>query len=89
MGISSTQGAGRLRTTSPGAQALHLPLATETKTSVFWPSPAGQKPDPHQRDLLDQPSASQAALVLERVELRSARSSLRLLADSERLSRAC
>lgn len=79
--------AGRFTDNLPGADALHLPLATERKTlgvlAVVLPGdnlPLGQ------RDLLEA-FASQCALVLDRIELRSVAEHTRLLAESERLSR--
>jgi len=80
--------AGRCTDNLPGAGALHLPLATERKTfgvlSVGLPDKSLTLA---QRDLLET-FARQAALVLDRVELRNAAEQARLLAESERLSRA-
>ena len=80
--------AGRFTDNLPGAEALHLPLATERKT--FGVLALGL-PDKNltlaQRDLLET-FVRQAALVLDRVELRNAAEKAHLLAESERLSRA-
>ncbi len=71
----------------PGAEALHLPLATERKVfgvlAVHLPE---KRLTLAQRDLLET-FARQAALVLDRVELRSAAEQSRLLAESEKFSR--
>ncbi len=79
--------AGRFTDNLPGAEALHLPLATERK--VFGILAVGF-PDKRltlaQRDLLET-FARQAALVLDRVELRTAAEQARLLAESEKFSR--
>jgi len=78
---------GRFTDNLPGAEALHLPLATERK--VFGILAVGF-PDKRltlaQRDLLET-FARQAALVLDRVELRTAAEQARLLAESEKFSR--
>jgi two-component system, OmpR family, sensor histidine kinase KdpD len=80
--------AGRFTDNLPGASALHLPLATERQTfgvlAIAVPEPTLTLA---QRNLLDT-FARQAALVLDRIELRSAAEQTRLLAESERLSRA-
>jgi two-component system sensor histidine kinase KdpD len=80
--------AGRFTDNLPGASALHLPLATERK--IFGVL-AIALPEQHlplaQRDLLET-FARQAALVLDRIELRTTAEQTRLLAESERLSRA-
>jgi two-component system sensor histidine kinase KdpD len=80
--------AGRFTDNLPGAEALHLPLATEHKTFGVL---AVALPGPHlalaQRDLLEA-FARQTAFVLDRIELRAAAEQTRLLAESERLSRA-
>jgi two-component system sensor histidine kinase KdpD len=79
--------AGRFTDNLPGAEALHLPLATERKTFGIL---AVSMPDKNltlaQRDLLET-FARQAALVLDRVELRTAAEQSRLLAESEKFSR--
>jgi two-component system sensor histidine kinase KdpD len=70
----------------PGTEALHLPLATERK--VFGVLAVGVKNKnltTTQRDLFET-FARQAALVLDRVELRNAAEQTRLLAESDRLS---
>ncbi len=78
--------AGRFTENLPGADALHLPLATERKTFGVL---AVALPNPNlplaQRDLVET-FARQAALVLDRIELRTAAENSRLLAESERLS---
>jgi two-component system sensor histidine kinase KdpD len=79
--------AGRFTDNLPAAHALHLPLTSERKTfGVLVVS----LPDKHlstaQRELLET-FARQAALVLDRVELRAGAEQARLLAESERLSR--
>src|SRR6185369_4320993 len=80
--------AGRFTDNLPGAGALHLPLATEHKTfGILAVSLPDQNLPLAQRDLLET-FARQAALVLDRVELRAAAEQTRLLAESERLSRA-
>lgn len=79
--------AGRFTDNLPAARALHLPLTTERKTfgvlSVGLPD---KSLNTAQRELLET-FARQAALVLDRVELRAAAEQGRLLAESERLSR--
>ncbi|HTI98350.1 MAG TPA: sensor histidine kinase KdpD [Dongiaceae bacterium] len=79
--------AGRFTDNLPGATAFHLPLATERKTFGVL---AVQLPDRSlslaQRDLLET-FARQAALILDRVELRTAAAEARLLAESEKFSR--
>jgi two-component system sensor histidine kinase KdpD len=80
--------AGRFTDNLPGAGALHLPLATERKTfGVLAVGLPEQNLPLAQRDLLEA-FARQAALVLDRVELRGAAEQTRLFAESERLSRA-
>jgi two-component system sensor histidine kinase KdpD len=80
--------AGRFTDNLPGAVALHLPLATERKTfGVLAVALPDKSLTLAQRDLLET-FARQAALVLDRVELRNAAEQARLLAESERLSRA-
>ena len=80
--------AGRFTDNLPGADAMHLPLATERKTfGVLAVALPDKSLTLAQRDLLET-FARQAALVLDRVELRNAAEQARLLAESERLSRA-
>ncbi len=80
--------AGRFTDNLPGANALHLPLATERKIfGVLAVSLPDKSLATAQRNLLET-FARQAALVLDRVELRNAAEQTRLLAESERLSRA-
>ncbi|MFO1476570.1 MAG: sensor histidine kinase KdpD [Verrucomicrobiota bacterium] len=80
--------AGRFTDNLPGADAFHLPLATERKIfGVLALNMPGNSLTPAQRTLLET-FARQAALVLDRVELRNAAEQARLLAESERLSRA-
>ncbi len=80
--------AGRFTDNLPGATALHLPLATERKPLGVLVVGLPAKPLPlAQRDLLDT-FARQAALVLDRAELRAAAAQAQLLAESERLGRA-
>jgi len=79
--------AGRFTDNLPGAEAFHLPLHTERKGFGVV---AVRLPDSHltlaQRDLLET-FARQAALILDRIELRLAAERARLLAESERFSR--
>jgi len=79
--------AGRFTDNLPGAEAFHLPLATERKAFGVL---AIQLPDKNitlsQRDLLET-FARQASLILDRVELRTAAEQSRLLAESEKFSR--
>ncbi len=79
--------AGRFTDNLPAAVALHLPLATERKAfGVLAIGLEGKTLTIAQRDLLET-FARQAALVLDRVELRNATEQARLFAESERLSR--
>jgi two-component system sensor histidine kinase KdpD len=79
--------AGRFTDNLPGAEALHLPLATDRKVfGILAVSLPGKRLTLAQRDLLET-FARQAALVLDRVELRSAAEHSRLLAESEKFSR--
>ncbi len=81
------QAAGRFTDNLPGTPTLHLPLVTERKTlGVLAVSLPGKCLPMHHRDLL-KAFAQQAALVLDRVELRAAAEQSRLLAESERLGR--
>jgi len=79
--------AGRFTDNVPAAEAFHLPLATERKGFGVL---AVKLPDAHlglaQRDLLET-FARHAALLLDRVDLRTAAEQARLLAESERFSR--
>jgi two-component system sensor histidine kinase KdpD len=82
------QAAGRFTDNLPGAAALHLPLATDRRAygvlSVGLPgNHLGLAP----RELLET-FATQAALMLERVDLRAAAAQASLVAESERLGRA-
>jgi two-component system, OmpR family, sensor histidine kinase KdpD len=79
--------AGRFTDNLPGAEAFHLPLVTERKSFGVL---VVKLPDGNftlaQRDLLET-FARQAALILDRVELRTAAEQARLLAESEKFSR--
>jgi two-component system sensor histidine kinase KdpD len=79
--------AGRFTDNLPGAEAFHLPLATERKSFGVL---VVKLPDENftlaQRDLLET-FGRQAALILDRVELRTAAEQARLLAESEKFSR--
>ena len=82
------QAAGRFTDNLPGAEALHLPLATERAVlGVLSRGPAGKNLTLAHRDLLEA-FARQAALVLDRVALRAAAEQSKLVAESERLSNA-
>jgi len=82
------QSAGRFTDNLPGAEALHLPLATERAVmgvlSVGLPEKTLTLA---QRDLLEA-FARQAALVLDRVALRASAEQSKLVTESERLSNA-
>ncbi|NBV22786.1 MAG: sensor histidine kinase KdpD [Proteobacteria bacterium] len=79
--------AGRFTDNLPGTPALHLPLATERRAlGVLAVSLPGNSLSHGQRDLLEI-FARQAALVLDRVELRAAAAQSQLVAESERLGR--
>jgi two-component system sensor histidine kinase KdpD len=82
------QAAGRFTDNLPGAEALHLPMATERAVmgvlSVGLPEKTLTLA---QRDLLEA-YARQAALVLDRVALRANAEQSKLVAESERLSNA-
>jgi two-component system sensor histidine kinase KdpD len=79
--------AGRFTDNLPGSEALHLPLATERKVfGILAVSFPDKRLTLAQRDLLET-FARQAALVLDRVELRTAAEQSRLLAESEKFSR--
>lgn len=79
--------AGLFTDNLPAARAFHLPLFTERKALGVL---AVELPDNEftlsQRDLLET-FARQAALILDRVELRAAAEQARLLAESEKFSR--
>lgn len=82
------QAAGHFTDNLPGAEALHLPLATErAQLGVLSISPPGTTLSLAQRDLLEA-YARQAALVLDRVALRANAEQSKLVAESERLSNA-
>jgi two-component system sensor histidine kinase KdpD len=82
------QTAGKFTDNLPGAEAMHLPLATERAVlGVLSVVPPGQTLSLSQRDLLEA-YARQAALVLDRVALRAAAEQSKLVAESERLSNA-
>ncbi|HSH94254.1 MAG TPA: DUF4118 domain-containing protein, partial [Roseimicrobium sp.] len=79
--------AGRFTDNLPGTTALHMPLGTERKRlGVLAVSLPGNNLTPGQRDLLEA-FTQQAALVLDRVELRAAAEQSRMLEESERLGR--
>lgn len=81
------QPAGRLTDNLPGAEAFHLPMITERKAfGVLAVKLADRHFTLAQRDLLES-FARQAALVLDRAELRAAAEHARLLAESEKFSR--
>jgi two-component system sensor histidine kinase KdpD len=85
--LRNRKAAGKFTDNLPGAQALHLPLATERNVfGVLAVALPEQNLSLAQRDLLET-FARQAALVLDRVELRAAAEQTRLVAESERLSR--
>jgi two-component system, OmpR family, sensor histidine kinase KdpD len=80
--------AGRFTDTLPGAEAMHLPLATERAAlgvlAVNFPPRVLTLA---QRDLLEA-FVRQASLVLDRVALRASAEQAKLVAESERLSNA-
>lgn len=79
--------AGRFTDNLPGAEAFHLPLATNRKAfGVLAVKLAEKTLTLTQRDLLET-FARQAALILDRIELRGAADQARLLAESEKFSR--
>jgi len=82
------QAAGRYTDNLPGAEVMHLPLATERAAlgvlSVRLPD---RTLTLTQRDLLEA-YTRQAALVLDRVALRAGAEQSKLVAESERLSNA-
>lgn len=85
--LRQRKAAGKFTDNLPGATALHLPLVTERKAfgilSVSWAEPNLSLA---QRDLLEN-FARQAAVILDRIELRAAAERGRLLAESERFTR--
>jgi len=82
------QAAGRFTDNLPGAEHLHLPLATERAVVGVLSVNLSEKNLPlARRDLLEA-YARQAALVLDRVALRAAAEQSKLVAESERLSNA-
>lgn len=86
--LDHRQAAGRFTDNLPGAAALHLPLATDRHS--FGVLSVGLSRPPlgfGQRELLET-FAAQAALVLERIELRAAAAQASLVAESERLGHA-
>ncbi|MGN6552993.1 MAG: ATP-binding protein [Verrucomicrobiota bacterium] len=79
--------AGKFTDNLPGASAFHLPLFTERKAfGVLAVQLTDKNLTLSQRDLLET-FAGQAALLLDRVELRTAAEQARLLAESEKFSR--
>ena len=79
--------AGRFTDNLPGAESIHLPLATDRKTfGVLAVSLPAKTLPLAQRELLGI-FAQQTALALDRIDLRSDAEQARLLAESERLSR--
>ncbi|HEY2083620.1 MAG TPA: sensor histidine kinase KdpD [Verrucomicrobiae bacterium] len=82
------QAAGKFTDNLPGADALHLPLASERAVlGVLSVNPPLRTLSLSQRDLLEA-YARQAALVLDRIALRAAAEQSKLVAESERLSNA-
>ena len=82
------QAAGRFTDNLPGAEALHLPLATERAVMGVLSVGLQEKTlTLAQRDLLEA-YARQAALVLDRIALRASAEQSKLVAESERLSNA-
>lgn len=80
--------AGHFTDNLPGAEAWHLPLATERKAfGTLAISLKDRNLNLAQRDLLET-FARQTALVLDRMDLRQSAEQSRLLEESERLSRA-
>lgn len=79
--------AGKFTDNLPGASAFHLPLFTERKAfGVLAVQLADKNFTLSQRDLLET-FGRHAALLLDRVELRTAAEQARLLAESEKFSR--
>ena len=82
------QPAGRFTDNLPGADAIHLPMMTERAVmGVLSVTVPGKTLPLARRDLLEA-HARQAALVLDRVALRTAGEQSKLVAESERLSSA-
>ncbi len=82
------QTTGKFTDNLPGAEAMHLPLATERAVlGVLSVIPPGPTLSLSQRDMLEA-YARQAALVLDRVALRATAEQSKLVAESERLSNA-
>ncbi len=82
------QPAGKFTDNLPGAENLHLPLATERAVvGVLSVNLPAKNLPLARRDLLEA-TARQAALVLDRVALRAAAEQSKLVAESERLSNA-
>jgi two-component system sensor histidine kinase KdpD len=82
------QAAGKFTDNLPGADNMHLPLATERSLLGVLSLSLPDKNLPlARRDLLEA-YARQAALVLDRVALRAAAEQGKLVAESERLSNA-
>ncbi len=82
------QAAGKFTDNLPGADNLHLPLATERSVVGVLSVNLPERTLPlARRDLLEA-YARQAALVLDRVALRAAAEQSKLVAESERLSNA-
>jgi two-component system sensor histidine kinase KdpD len=82
------QAAGRFTDNLPGADALHLPLITEHHVFGALAVGLAEKGLANAQRTLLEAFARQAALVLDRVELRNAAEQARLSAESDRLSRA-
>jgi two-component system sensor histidine kinase KdpD len=86
--LRNRQAAGKFTDSLPGAEFLHLPLATERAVvGVLSLSLPVKTLALSRRDLLEA-YARQAALVLDRVALRAAAEQSKLVAESERLSNA-
>ena len=81
--------AGRFTDNLPSAEAIYMPLATNRGTAgvLAVKLPGEQPPTLEQRDLLDA-FARQTALVLDRFRLDAEAEQARLLAESEKLSKA-
>lgn len=85
--LQHRKAAGRSTDNLPGAEAFHLPLFTSRKGFGVLSVPLSDRPlNLAQRDLLET-FARQAALTLDRSELRAAAEQARLLASSEKMSR--
>ena len=80
--------AGKFTDNLPGAEALHLPLMTERSVAGVLSVALPGKNIPLARRELLEAYARQAALVLDRISLRSAGENSKLVAESERLSNA-